>query len=144
MPRASIRAAIKAQIDTLVPSVLKETHDVPVDAQRSELALFPAAEIHYLRMESVNLTNHEYENAYYFGVVVYLDMANDLIGTVETQMDAIHDSIINLFANHQTLGGAVDVGLVPTVSDPVVIEWKGRNLYATMFVVKCRESIQTD
>lgn len=146
MPRATIRAGIANVLAFIVPSNLSKVYTLPQDNQKQEFAPseFPVAEIHYLQMDSVNLTNHEYENTYLFGIVVYIDMANLLIGDCESQMDGIHDAIINLFANNQTLDGVVDVGLIPTPADPIVIEWKGRNLYATMFVIKCRESITTD
>ena len=144
--RSTIRAAIKTLLDTQVPSVLGATFAVPQDPQLVDFApdQFPVAEIHYLRMPSVNLTNHEYENTFTFGVVVYLDMGNDTIGQAETKMDTVMDALVTLFATNQTLGGAVDVGLIPGASEPVVVSWKSKQLYATALTLQVRETVQTD
>jgi hypothetical protein len=146
MPRATIRTAVYNLLLTLVPGTFGKIAKYPLDAQLDEIAAsdFPVAEISFDGMPSEFLTNHEYLNFYDFMIVVMLDMANLKIGDCEQSMDAIHDTLINLIATHQTLNGAVDIGVVPTAARGMVIEWKSRKLYCTPFAFKCRQSIDTD
>lgn len=147
MGLVTVRAAIKAKLDLRVTAgILGAAYDAPQDAQKTDFAPtdYPVAEIHYLKVDSKFGDNRDWEMTYYFAIVCYIPMDVDTIDVAEKAMDVVMDDLLSTFANYQTLGGTVQIGAVPAITEAFQAELKGKTLYGRALVLPMRDLLSTD
>lgn len=136
----TIRAALKAQLDTLVPATLNAVYNGEQDDEKTEIAGFPFAELRRVGNTNEFLTNKEDLPEYGFEIWVYQDLENQTIDQAEIALDTTIDAILQLFmTNRGTLEDVMNGGFQPVTSGSAVSSWKGKLVYATIISVKGRQ-----
>ena len=108
MSFASIRAKIKTKLDSLVPATLGSVMNGEQPPQGVEITAYPMAEIVRIQTDPDFLTNRDDMQTYVFAINIYSKLEENDFATVETNMDATLDMIMQAFLNDAGLTGTVD------------------------------------
>lgn len=135
----TIKNAIQAKLNTLVPATLKE---VQVDDQRlpnifdREIGAFPAA---ILTSPSIDVsevvTNKDNVIEYTFEVIVIEKLEN--VATV-TAIEELRGALFQSFDNDPTLGGAADHGVAPSISPTNSIVDRSRSFVVFSLIIRAK------
>lgn len=118
-----VKNAIKAKLDTLVPTILKEVQEDDFkisDIFDRDIGAYPAAILispNIDRSEVVTNRDNIIEFTYEIAVLM---KADDVVSA--TQVEELRGTIFRTFDNDPTLGGAADAGVEPSISPTIRVD----------------------
>lgn len=139
MSWVALRAAIKTNLDTLVPSTLGSVYNGEQPPANVEITAWPAAELVRIQTNPEYLTNREDIQDYIFAVNIYQELHEDDYHTVEIAGDAIVDAVMQLFLSDASLGGAADARIRPISAGAAVTSWIGKPCRRDTVFLACRK-----
>lgn len=134
----TIKNAIKAKLDTLVPATLGEvqTDDFNLSSIFDrDIAKYPAAFLGSASIEAETFTNRDNLRTLTFEITVVQKGENV---TSATNIEEMRETIFNKFDDDPTLGGAADGGVEPAVSPAELITDRGKSYIVFSVVLKAR------
>ncbi len=134
----TIKNAIKAKLDTLVPATLGEVQSDDFKISNvfdRDIGKYPAAILTSAIVEAEAATNRDNFRTYVFEIVILAKGENI---TAATQIEDLRDAILNVFDNDPTLGGAADGGVEPALTRVEDIVDRSRSLIVFSVILRAR------
>lgn len=142
MSSATIKAAIKTNLDALVTSTVlagATTSDLKKDPLAADIPNFPHAFLMPPAVESEVLDNRNVVRTYVYDIMILWSAENITDATtVETDLEAILDK----FDNDPTLGGTALGGVLPVSSAPQPFQHSGKDLIMAVVQLQAKEHVQ--
>lgn len=141
MSFVSIRAKIKAKLDSLVPATLGSVMNGEQPPQGVEITAYPMAEIVRIQTDPDFLTNRDDMQTFVFAINIYSKLEENDFATVETNMDATLDTIMQAFLNDASLTGTVDGRILPIQCAASLTSWLGKPIRRDTIFLRCRKIV---
>jgi hypothetical protein len=134
----TIKNAIKAKLESLVPATLGE---VQVDDFKlsnifdRDIAKYPAAILTSATIEAEALTNRDNIRTLTFEIVI-LEKGENVADA--TQIEDLREKIFNVFDDDPSLGGTATGGVEPVLSPVEIITDRSRSFIVFSVIVKAK------
>jgi len=134
----TVKNAIKAKLDSLVPATLKEVQmdDFKVsDIFDRDIGAYPAAILVSPNIDrSEVITNKDNIIEFTYEVII-IQKADDVTST--TQLEELRGTVFRTFDNDPTLGGAADAGVEPSISPTTRVD-RAKSYIVFSLIIKAK------